>query len=274
MSSISIVTPSYNYAPYIPWCVESVLRSCGDRLREHIVIDDNSADESLSVLRTVAHSRLRLTSHYINRGLSSTLVEGIRQSTGDWVGWLNADDFYLPGALSSALERMERRGRSPDVVYGDTVFVDSEGTALRLVPQHPYSEHVMRHYGPFFHTCSALVRGSLIRSVAQDKGLSLLVDQDLWLGLSHVGATFEYHPKVFGAYRRHHGQLSNAARASEESERRRIREDYDFETTKMSRSMATVEHALRKALTGGYRRQLKFASVWSGHSMSPSTVEG
>src|SRR5690242_7659236 len=95
----SILTPSYNYDRYLGDALESVARQDGVEV-EHVVVDDGSTDSSVEILRAWQHP-LRVEVQP-NRGLARTLNRALELATGDVVGWLNADDFYLPGALAAA----------------------------------------------------------------------------------------------------------------------------------------------------------------------------
>src|ERR1700755_1492305 len=95
---ISIITPSYNQGRFIEDAILSVL-SQGYPDFEHIVIDNCSTDNTLDVLKKYPH--VKWVSEP-DRGQSNALNKGFGLSTGDVLGWLNCDDFYLPGAFHAA----------------------------------------------------------------------------------------------------------------------------------------------------------------------------
>jgi GT2 family glycosyltransferase len=68
-----------------------------------------------------------------NRGQSDAINKGMRVATGEIVGWLNADDVFLPGALAKVAEAFEK---NPDavVVYGVRAKTDLEGREIKRVP--------------------------------------------------------------------------------------------------------------------------------------------
>ena len=93
---VSVIIPAYNAAEFIERAVESAIRL--DEVGEIIIIDDGSTDGSVARIRShVGNQKLTVQS---NAGLSATLNRLLDQSTGDWIGWLNADDFYLEGAFA------------------------------------------------------------------------------------------------------------------------------------------------------------------------------
>src|SRR4051812_18150538 len=91
---ISIITPAYQAAGTLPATLESV-RAQGYPGLEHIVVDGDSTDGSVELLR--AAEGVRWISEP-DRGLADAMNKGVAMATGDIIGELNADDVYLPGA--------------------------------------------------------------------------------------------------------------------------------------------------------------------------------
>ena len=121
---ISIVTPSFNQGCFIEETIRSVLlQGCPDL--EYIVIDGGSTDDSVAVIRKYAP----WISYWVSekdRGQSHALNKGLERVTGPVFGWLNSDDFYLPGALARAVDL---RARHPSAVgwAGATQVIDAAG---------------------------------------------------------------------------------------------------------------------------------------------------
>jgi glycosyltransferase involved in cell wall biosynthesis len=97
---LSIITPVYNGEKFISGCIEAVAaQNCNGV--EHIIVDGGSTDRTVHILREKAraHPHLRWISEP-DRGQSDALNKGILMAKAEYVGILNADDFYEPGALS------------------------------------------------------------------------------------------------------------------------------------------------------------------------------
>ena len=92
---ISIVTPCLNMGAFIEDAIRSVQSQAYPNF-EHIIVDACSSDNTLDVLKRYPH--LRWVSEK-DRGQSDGLNKGFRMATGNIVGWLNADEYYLPGAF-------------------------------------------------------------------------------------------------------------------------------------------------------------------------------
>src|SRR5437868_5073964 len=98
----SVLTPSFNYGRYIDDALLSVERQEDVAGVEHIVQDGASTDDTVQHLQARGES-LRWVSEQ-DAGQSDALNRAMRVSRGDVIGWLNADEFYLPGALAAVAE--------------------------------------------------------------------------------------------------------------------------------------------------------------------------
>jgi glycosyltransferase involved in cell wall biosynthesis len=96
---LSIITPSLNSALYIEKAIRSVLCQ-GYGNVEHIIVDGGSTDGTVDILKRYPH--LRWVSEPDN-GQSQAMNKGFSMSTGDIIGYLNADDYYLPGAFHAIM---------------------------------------------------------------------------------------------------------------------------------------------------------------------------
>jgi glycosyltransferase involved in cell wall biosynthesis len=108
----SIVTPSYNQAPYIAGTIESVLSQEGGFEVEYIVMDGGSTDGSVEIIKSYADrvaagdwpvkcagiSMAWVSQH--DKGQSDAINQGLRQATGDVASYINSDDLYYPGAFA------------------------------------------------------------------------------------------------------------------------------------------------------------------------------
>src|SRR3954447_11195594 len=115
MTILSVLTPSYNYDRYMA----DALASVGEQGRhdevEHVVVDDGSSDGSVELLRTSSYP-IRWSTK-VNGGLSDTLNSCLSLASGEWAGWLNADDYYLPGALDAVLNAIAMN-EGADFIFG------------------------------------------------------------------------------------------------------------------------------------------------------------
>lgn len=98
---ISVIIPVYNAEPYLRRCLDSVLASaCGGFDFEIIIINDGSTDGSLAICNEYAgrDRRIRLITQE-NQGVSAARNRGLREALGEWLIFLDADDFITDSFL-------------------------------------------------------------------------------------------------------------------------------------------------------------------------------
>lgn len=105
--------PCYNTATVVRRAVESVLNQSITDL-ELIAIDDGSVDGTLAILESIApnDARLRVLSNENNVGPGVTRNRGIEAARGEWLAFIDSDDWYEPRRLEILLEEVERDGAS------------------------------------------------------------------------------------------------------------------------------------------------------------------
>lgn len=121
----SVVVTNYNYGRFLSQALDSVLAQSYPHI-EVVVVDDGSNDNSLDVLRTYG-SRVRVIPQQ-NRGVSEARNRGIRESRGELVAFLDADDAWLPDKLSKQVALLESGDFG--MVYCGLRCVDEDGNLL------------------------------------------------------------------------------------------------------------------------------------------------
>jgi len=115
---ISVIIPVYNAEKYVTNAVESALQF--DEVFEVILVEDESPDNALEVCKTLAekHEKVKLFQHPYkgNHGAGASRNVGMRNATGDFIAFLDADDFFLPNRFDA--ERKLFKNPEVDGVYG------------------------------------------------------------------------------------------------------------------------------------------------------------
>lgn len=113
---ISIVIPVYNIAAELPCCVESVLPQMDDGA-ELIIVDDGSTDGSDRICDEYAETPGVTVIHKANGGLSSARNTGIDAATGDYLLFLDGDDYLRPGSVRLLRSLAEKSGNFDFIQY-------------------------------------------------------------------------------------------------------------------------------------------------------------
>lgn len=109
---ISFITASYNYAKYIPETIESVINQTYENW-ELIIVDDGSKDNSIEVINSYVKKypeKIRLLTHpnNENRGLKETVKLGVQNATGDFIAFVESDDYIRKDYLEKKLEILKK----------------------------------------------------------------------------------------------------------------------------------------------------------------------
>jgi glycosyltransferase involved in cell wall biosynthesis len=128
---VSIIIPTYNAAAFLPRAVESVLTQTYPRVQV-VVVDDGSTDETPHLLKRFGSPVLCL--RQTNRGPAAARNLGLSVAEGEYIGFLDADDWLLPRTLLRHVRFLEARPEH-GWVYGDVQYVDEAGTSLDLASQ-------------------------------------------------------------------------------------------------------------------------------------------
>ena len=121
---ISVITVCYNAATTIGATIESVAEQDWEDF-EHIIIDGQSSDTTVAVVAAAKNDHLIFFSE-ADKGMYDAMNKGLARATGDYIGFLNADDFFAsPHSLSLVANTIA--ATNADCVIGDTQFVDPQG---------------------------------------------------------------------------------------------------------------------------------------------------
>jgi glycosyltransferase involved in cell wall biosynthesis len=119
---ISIVTPTHNSETVIKNCLESVASQSYKNF-EHLVIDGASTDETVQVLNEHSKSIFKIVSERDN-GIYDAMNKGINLATGEIVGFLNSDDFYINNNILTRVANIFIEDPLLDACYADLLYTD------------------------------------------------------------------------------------------------------------------------------------------------------
>jgi glycosyltransferase involved in cell wall biosynthesis len=121
---VSVVTPSYNQAPFLEATIRSVLLQGYPNL-EYVVVDGGSKDASSAILHRYEPWLASWVSEP-DEGQSDAINKGFARAKGEVLGWLNSDDIYEPNALAQ-VGRYFAATPGCALLYGRGSYIDDEG---------------------------------------------------------------------------------------------------------------------------------------------------
>lgn len=130
---ISVILSSYNYAQYIKETINSVLEQTYKDW-ELIIVDDGSSDDSAEIIKSYCEKDLRIKffehNDKLNHGLKETLLLGIEHATGDWISFLESDDYLSPNNLAKKVEVIKKH---PEVklIFNKVKFTGEENISKK-----------------------------------------------------------------------------------------------------------------------------------------------
>lgn len=191
---------SFNAARYIEESIESVLAVDGLDI-ELLIQDGLSTDDTAAIVARIGDPRIRFVSE-ADDGQSDALNRALARAKGGWIGWLNADDLYLPDNVAQLAELFDQ---PLDFVYGDYGTIDRNGRELkRYYSSRPFDQANLVRYGVYINCSAGFYRPELLRAVGGwDPELHYCMDYDLLFRISHHGARTQYVPTMVQYLRSH-----------------------------------------------------------------------
>ncbi|MDB6029267.1 MAG: hypothetical protein JWM68_5490 [Verrucomicrobiales bacterium] len=198
LPSISIVTPSFNQAPFLAETIESVLGQNYPNL-EYVIIDGGSTDGSVEIIRKY-EKHLAYWVSEPDRGQYDAINKGFARTKGDIMAWINSDDKHTPWTLRVASEIFAQFQTVEWLTTNYPLFAGEQGIAADCVKLHGFNREAFFrganlpggdwHADFFIQQESTFWRRSLWNRAGNriDSGLKLAGDFELWARFFSEGA--------------------------------------------------------------------------------------
>ncbi len=221
---VSVIIPAYNAVKYIRHAVYSaLLQSLNKHEFEVIVIDDCSTDDTagaVALIRSMNVGRVNLIMRKENGGPAKALNDGIRETKGDWIKWLSADDEMYPSCLEDLLWWVNREKIKKEkeltldvhtdaIYYTDYDYIDEAGkvTGEFIEPGRPESDLWKLFFG---NGSSSFIHRSVFEKCGLFAEMAHSEDYEFWLRASQLyGIKLIHIPIKSIKYRKHAGQLTH-----------------------------------------------------------------
>ena len=198
---VSIVTPSYNQAEYLDSTLRSVAGQDYPEI-EHLVIDGGSSDGSMEIIQKHADQLAWWVSEG-DSGQAEAINKGMQRARGEIIAWLNSDDLYLPGAISSAV-RVFQADPTLGMVYAEALSINRRG---RPFNRFRFGDWGLADFMSFRMICQPAVfmrRAAFEQAGPLAMDYHFMLDHHLWIRMASV-AQVKHVPALWAAARYHPG---------------------------------------------------------------------
>jgi len=260
---VTIVTPSYNQGQFIEETIRSVLLQ-GYPDIEYIIVDGGSTDGSIDIIRKYE----RWLAYWVSerdRGQAEAINKGWRRASGDYITWLNSDDYLLPSSLQRTAAFLAQE-EGIQLIYGDAQLVDEHSVPHPLPSDRfrgrPFHlEEVLLSWRNPIPQQGFLMRRSVLDQVGYlDEDFQFAMDFEYWMRLALAGGRSVYLPQILAGFRRHHETKTSRIAG------RRIQDNYAIYDRVFSGQLAPPIQGRAKASRAALHLQAAYIAYLSGNA--------
>ena len=161
---VSVIVPCYNVALYIERCLSSIYAQSAQEI-EVILVDDGSTDHTVERIRHYlkTNDKKALLIEQENKGACAARNRGLLEAKGEYIQFLDADDWIKPGKIKAQIE-LAKRQNLPDLIVGSYISLNAKG---EKVVQKNYTQNDSNHLWEMLmstnlgNTCSNLFHSRL-----------------------------------------------------------------------------------------------------------------
>jgi glycosyltransferase involved in cell wall biosynthesis len=186
--TFSISVPVRDHVDFLDTALRSL---AAQRVDLQLAVLDASADDRVQQMLGARRVRVAYGYHHADAGQAAAIQEGWNQTSGDVVGWLNADDFYFPNALDYVADLFAARPEV-DVVFGHAVHVSADGDFLSYFPAIDPDPQSLTGGCTICQPSCFVRRREMERVGGLDAALHYTMDWDLWFRLYRTGCRFAF----------------------------------------------------------------------------------
>ena len=214
---ISVVIPTYNRARDLERALRSILAQTYT-LWEAVVVDNHSDDDTDQVIQRLGDARITLHKIHNDGVIAASRNLGIRSARGEFVAFLDSDDWWLPRKLEASFDALEN---GADVVYHDLFSVTRPGQRLFWRKrrardlQRPVFDDLLLN-GNGVCNVSSVVRKTVLDVIggqSEERDLIGVEDYDTWLRIAKVTERFHRIPHTLGYYWSGGGNITSTDRS-------------------------------------------------------------
>ncbi len=278
---VTMVIPAYNHARYVKKCIESAIAQDYANI-ELIIIDDGSADDTVSVIEGMsAHCQARFVRYEFrsrpNKGHSATLNEAIQWANGKYFSYMGSDDILYPCKISRLVEIINDRP-SLSVIFSGAEVIDEHSAVTSLKKNNAAVCSFDDVFILKYHLVapSTLINLNALKVVGGYDEANCIEDWYMWLKLADADHKIAVIPDILVKYRQHGQNMSSNSTKMFES-RKRIIEAYQEHRLYPQAMAMTYASAAHGSLGGSKLVTLGYLAMGMKYSLrilpTPNFVE-
>ena len=204
---ISIITVCYNSEKYLESAIKSVISQNYENI-EYIIIDGDSTDSSVDIIEKYQES-IDYWHSKPDEGIYDAMNQGIKQATGEVIGFLNSDDYYTNNfVISEMVEQLLRS--NADTIFADLVYINHNNKVVRyydssiftkkrfaygIMPAHPTffaKSELFKNFGLFNTSFNAAADFELIARFLYKHQVIFCYVKSVWVTMRLGGVSTSY----------------------------------------------------------------------------------
>lgn len=212
---ISIIMPVFNGELFLDIAIKSIISQEYPNL-EFIIIDGGSNDNSLNIINSYRNEVDILVTEQ-DYGLSHAVNKGIMLASGEYINWLNADDFYFPNCLL-LVGKYLIENPDIDLLYGDAAQVDFNGDFIKWHGAMPFDKDHLIHKRNYIPCQATFFRKSCLSYTGLfDTKLKWCGDWDMWKRFADMDEfKIGFMDEKLAAWRLHNGTITSGFGSSKQ----------------------------------------------------------
>jgi len=215
---VSVVIPTYNNAQYLRQALSSVLDQTYVNW-EAIVIDNHSTDNTDEVMESFVGPQVSFLKIHNNGVIAASRNIGIRAARGEWVAFLDSDDWWTKDKLQVCLDCVDE---NVDFIYHDLEIISDKPRLFqrKIIKSWQVKLPVLMDLllrGNAIANSSVVVRKRLLEEIggiSEDREMIAAEDYNAWISIAKLTNQFVYLKKKLGYYLQHNNNISQKDMAS------------------------------------------------------------
>lgn len=197
----SIVIPTYNHAHFMKRCLDGLINQTYDNW-EAIVINNFSEDNTIEIVEGYNDPRIRLINNANGGIIAVSRNKGISEAKGDWICFLDSDDWWYPNKLETSLKYLE----NCDLLYHNLDKYFSVKSNKGVIRGRTLTRDIAKDLlinGFCIPNSSVIVRKNIVDMIGkinEDKRFIAIEDSDYWMRISKITNHFKFIDLSLGAY--------------------------------------------------------------------------